>query len=47
MALVAFILLCVAVMLCGALTSKPIGWVAVALAVLALLMYVVPTALHR
>lgn len=41
MSLAAAILICVAIILLGAVTSKPIGWVALGLALLAFLMVVV------
>lgn len=37
---VAFVLLTIAVILLGAVTGKPLGWVVLGLAVLALLLYV-------
>lgn len=37
---VAFVLICIAVILLGATQGKPLGWVVLGLAVLALLLYV-------
>ncbi len=38
MSLAAFIFICIALILLGALASKPIGWVVVVLSVIALLL---------
>jgi hypothetical protein len=40
MSLVVVILLCVALILVGATTGKPVGWIVLALAVIALLLAV-------
>lgn len=37
---VAFVLVCIALILVGAVQGKPIGWVVLGLALLALLLYV-------
>jgi hypothetical protein len=41
---IAFILLCIAVMLIGAIVGRPIGWVALGLALLALVLQLGVTA---
>ncbi len=42
--MIAFILLCIAVMLIGAIVGRPIGWVALGLALLALVLQLGVTA---
>jgi hypothetical protein len=42
--MIAFILLCIAIMLLGAIVGRPIGWVALGLALLALVLQLGVTA---